>query len=406
MARFFLSYARSNWEGGYLKRFLEDLCEDVRQFLLGQDASFRDNENTPLGAKWEPTLVEALHTCKAFVAVISPSYLGSEYCAKEWDAFNRRLERLAPGSAPPLILPVLWVPPTKNLPSAVTSLQYTIEQFGSEYAEKGLFTIIKNRSNYESAYQTFREGFRQALVDALTHHPLPDDPERPGFDQLSNPFDSAVAAQDHASAPNGPNHVRLAVVAGNRTELEPIRENVDPYGADAKAWAPFVNAEGQKQSLANRAQLVAALSNLTSDFVDLDNLMAEVESALQTNYLVAMLVDAWSLRLPKYRHKMKAYDQVQRVNCAVIIPEEEPPPGDATVKSALDQAIAQSFPNKTVIPPDPVSYRQGVQGAEFEQVLSDILIKLQARILQYRDVIRPVTGSGPAERPEISGVVP
>jgi len=53
---------------------------------------------------------------------------------------------------------------------------------------------------------------------------------------------------------------------------------------------------------------------------------------------------------------------------------------------------------------DPVSYRKGIPGAEFEKVLSDILIKLQARILQYQDVIRPVTGSGPSERPEISGV--
>jgi FxsC-like protein len=404
MARFFLSYARDNWEGGYLQRFLADLCEDVRQYLPGQDASFRDNENTPLGEKWEANLVEALHTANAFVAVISPSYLKSEYCAKEWDAFSQRLKRQAPDADPPLILPVLWVPATKDLPAAVTALQYTIEQFGDEYAEKGLFTIIKNRSNYESAYQTFREGFRQALVDAISNHPLPNDPARPTFDQLSNPFAAVAAAPAHASRPTGPNHVRLAVVAGNRAELEPIRGDVDVYGADAKEWAPFVDSEGHKQSLASRAQLVAALARLTSDFVDLDNFLAEVETALQTNDLVAMLVDAWSLQLPKYREKMRAYDAVQRVNCAVLIPEGDPPPADAVVKEQLDQAISRAFPNKTIMAPDPVSYRQGVSGDEFEQVLSDILIKLQARILQYQAVIRPVTGSGPTERPEISGV--
>ncbi|MGD8932664.1 MAG: FxsC protein [Chromatiales bacterium] len=410
MARFFLSYARDNWDGGYLKRFLDDLCEDVRQYLPGQDASFRDNDQIPLGARWEPTLVEALHTCNAFIAVLSPSYFESEYCAKEWDAFSQRLKRYAPDADPPLLLPVFWVPPVNNLPDAVVALQYKIEQFGAEYAEKGLFTIIKNKSNYESVYETFREAFREALVNAINNHPLPDALERPGFNQLSNPFKPTTVAAAVAPALHGPTHLRLALVAGNRNEIDSIQGAPDVYGANEREWAPFVDEDGHKQSLASQVQLIAARKKITSDFIDLDSLIPQIESAIETNYLVAMLVDVWSLLLPKYRDKMRSYDERQWANCAVIIPDVMHTNDTASVHRQLDEAVEQAFPieaAKTAVmqrEQDSVSYRRNVKENEFERILSETLIKLQAQIRKFVDVQRRIKGSGPAKAPEISGI--
>ena len=55
----------------------------------GADPGFMDLSMNP-GSEWRGELLEAVGTCKVFVALLSPSYTASEWCGKEWDAFSRR----------------------------------------------------------------------------------------------------------------------------------------------------------------------------------------------------------------------------------------------------------------------------------------------------------------------------
>ena len=89
---FFCSYARAN-NNDYLKRFFKDLSENVREKLGGQigaDVAFFDQTEVELGADWDATIVDALNSTRALVALASPAFFKSPYCSKELGLFESR----------------------------------------------------------------------------------------------------------------------------------------------------------------------------------------------------------------------------------------------------------------------------------------------------------------------------
>lgn len=77
----------------------------------GADPGFI-NRNMRGGERWTPELLEAVGTCQVFVALLSPAYLDSEWCAMEWDLFAGRTIARRDGRATheTCILPVSWAP--------------------------------------------------------------------------------------------------------------------------------------------------------------------------------------------------------------------------------------------------------------------------------------------------------
>ncbi|WBB91037.1 TIR-like protein FxsC [Verrucosispora sp. WMMC514] len=62
------------------------------------------------GEKWTPELLEAVGTCQVFVALLSPAYLDSEWCAMEWELFAGRAVTRRDGrpTRETCIVPVCW----------------------------------------------------------------------------------------------------------------------------------------------------------------------------------------------------------------------------------------------------------------------------------------------------------
>src|ERR1700749_1115042 len=112
---FFLSYARLDRETApkdqdYIKSFYEDLRRNLLQMKpQAGEVGFFDDKGISHGSAWQPTLNQALATCRVLICVYSPAYFISEYCGKEFQIFRTRLDDLQPGGGmaapPPLILP-------------------------------------------------------------------------------------------------------------------------------------------------------------------------------------------------------------------------------------------------------------------------------------------------------------
>lgn len=129
---FFLSYAhamRRDEPNQRVVKFFEDLSEDVAELVgrpAGSDPGFIDRSMMG-GARWPSELLEAIGTCKVFVALLSDPYVTSPWCGKEWYAFSRRQVASTTWAASGHetgIIPVLWTPvPDYRLPRVVGDVQ-------------------------------------------------------------------------------------------------------------------------------------------------------------------------------------------------------------------------------------------------------------------------------------------
>jgi TIR domain len=99
---FFLSYAqarhiRTSQAGTYdanqsVVRFFDDLSMHVDQLVgspTGVDPGFMDRSMQG-GTRWASEVLAAAGTCHVFIPLLSPGYVESTWCAREWDAFSRR----------------------------------------------------------------------------------------------------------------------------------------------------------------------------------------------------------------------------------------------------------------------------------------------------------------------------
>ncbi|BCB82576.1 hypothetical protein Pflav_089860 [Phytohabitans flavus] len=130
MLYFFLSYARGD-DDLSVQKFFHDLSAEVRAhagLASGEEVGFFDVHSLEVGASWSPRLVDALSQCQSFIALVSPRYLLSEPCGREWAVFSDRIRRYERevGVTPSALLPLLWLPhPSCPAPSPHSSTTTT-----------------------------------------------------------------------------------------------------------------------------------------------------------------------------------------------------------------------------------------------------------------------------------------
>lgn len=107
MSEVFISYSRKDAE--FVRRLAETLRADDRDVWV-------DDVNIPPASRWRDELVHAIEEADAFVAVISPDFLASEWCTKETDhaALNHKqfvpiLARRVQAEIPPPVGDTQWI---------------------------------------------------------------------------------------------------------------------------------------------------------------------------------------------------------------------------------------------------------------------------------------------------------
>jgi FxsC-like protein len=409
MPQFFLSYARADV---YI-RGSQDPLLDAFFDQLSNEASFRGGRAIGLtgfldreqrtGASWPHTTGKALSTCSVLVPVYSPNYFSSHACGQEWHAFSERLSahQQATGEWPEAILPVWWIPPAQELPEAARYLQHTRDQFGPEYREHGLRTLMMN-SRYESQYQDFLEGFAQQVV-AAARRPAP--PARLP-DLMTEP--SAFTAAAGRTRPRtlegtrarGPKTVRFVVAAAGRAEMEAIRTVLDGYGDDYTDWSPFHPA--CTDPIAMRAQGVANDQKMLSGLLPADeSLFTLLEEARRQMELVVVIVDPWSVELPAYAGLFTRLDMIRSGNSAILVPGDNPDAAEGVPEDTRLKLYAFLGNWKDG---GERAYREDMSSIEdFETVLGEILVDIRARIVSRARTMALVTEAGPLSRPVLTG---
>ena len=92
----FTSYAQADREK-YLEKFIDEFREEVGSLLGLADRTtvvFFDRDGVKAGDEWSTTIIHALRHAKILVCLMSPTYLGREWCGRELEVFLSRLGKL------------------------------------------------------------------------------------------------------------------------------------------------------------------------------------------------------------------------------------------------------------------------------------------------------------------------
>lgn len=162
----FLSYARNDRNKySKLKAVIDHLDHRVSELrAMTPPVVFFDENSIETGEQWERAISRAAHESQVLVCMLSASYISSEWCAKEFDVFRRRV--VAAGSdARVAIIPVIWDIREDQIPSALRAYQYKNSATPDVYLAEGLRSLraLKKRRD---AYITTIEHLAQTIAKA------------------------------------------------------------------------------------------------------------------------------------------------------------------------------------------------------------------------------------------------
>ena len=318
MLYFFLSYARGD-DDDSVQRFFHDLSKEVRAhagLAAGEEVGFFDVHSLEVGATWSPRLVEALSRCQSFIALVSPRYLLSEPCGREWSIFADRVRRYERevGVSPSVMLPLLWLPP-QRLPEVVAALQYHNDILPEAYIRTGLRQMMRLQRNQDSYLELIAELARQ-IVHTASAHRVPRAASGVDFKDVPSAFHARVSGR--AAVPGEPGqtpHVQFVVAAPARgdlasDDLAAIDRDRQYYGPTSMDWAPYQPT--LPVPIANYARTVAERRSFHSEVADTAGLAERIGDARRTNQIVVLLVDVWSTMLRRYRQVLAECNQLDQ----------------------------------------------------------------------------------------------
>ena len=405
--RFFFSYSRKN-NDTFLRDFFQDLNKEVQERSSNGslEEGFFDQDDLELGEFWEPKLESALRQSRVFVAAVTPGCLESEYCAKEWRAFEARVSEYANThntQAPPVILPLIWVPSPEPLPQFIAARQYTQGNPDDVWNKKGLKHICKLKSQLVAEHTVYLEALADRIVKlgqqygaldavASVRHPSDLPPGFPGTPQVQA-----------ASSP-GPKRVHFVFTAAPNTEIQNTgKQNTAGYGdLGGEKWQPYLPAPVEIGTIARQTATADALALWPDEISVSPNLPQLIRDKEGRRELVVVFVDGWTAALPQYRDTLQRFDRENYVNCSVLVPwndhDDETSANNAMLLSALANALQFRVANK-----NPLYYRAPIcTEAELRTQLADVLTRLRAEVINKST---PPPGSVPpgGTRPIISG---
>lgn len=142
---FFTGYSADRSMFPLVKRFHNDVQKQVKQ-MLGNAVpgrGFLDIQDIKPGERWEDRVVaNGVCTARAMLALYSPSYFQSHWCAHEWTVFNARLSRRASLIDSPFLIGVIWQKIGLKLPEPSTAYQYVRLDDDTRYEQRGLASIV------------------------------------------------------------------------------------------------------------------------------------------------------------------------------------------------------------------------------------------------------------------------
>jgi len=409
---FFLSYARLEREDDPYKtveKFYEDLDREIRlrTGIREGHAGFYDGDGIEHGASWPQALEEALNKTRALICLYSKGYFNSEYCGKELAVFNSRLALMQPGPKesehPKLVIPILLYQPEEigAIPDVLSDIQHSDDSYPERYRKEGLrYFFRRKNSDLQDTYQDFLDVLVRKIIHVTGLHNPPSLPNVPPIKTVQSAFHAprSVANATVVNPEQGPRYADFFYVAGNRNEVGTLAGGrLDKYGDEGELdWKPYLPDATEEVGL--MAQSAATKEGFRYQRFPLnDDLLKFVKDAEDNNRIVILIVDAWTVRLPKYKNWMAAYDRQNFANSAVLVLRNDKDADETTVKS-LDTALQQAFYFKAR---DPNTFVNNIgTSTDFASTLSVTLQKIRSLIIDLNN-LRRIDSQETIAKPEI-----
>ncbi|MFE3872886.1 TIR-like protein FxsC [Kitasatospora sp. NPDC059146] len=385
---FFFSYAhRDQLAGGsFVDQFFSDLRDELALLepAAGPDVlGYRDTERLRLGDDWEKQLSGTVATCRTLVALYSPAYFASAYCGKEWAAFNERMirHRDLTGRSVPALIPVIWEPPSAELPAEVLRIQYLQHDLGEAYAADGLRALLRadpRGPDYLRVVRVIAERVRESAAQCLAELPSLDLGRVDGWSRA--PVEEQLSAR--------PGLVRLFVAAGRATRGDgPSAEPAGGgwYGPEPWDWAPY-HPPTLPSLVARAQQVITRAGHITTMDEIGPGLAGELDRAREGNQVSVLLVDPWSAGQEPYRQALREFDDQNHPVTGVLLPVGTDDPPDGPARARLWEGVRTVFPRNWLhrSGPEPL-FRVKVTRERFESELLRAVTVAQNRLLDEED---------------------
>ncbi|MFP3646558.1 FxsC protein [Paraburkholderia sp. SIMBA_054] len=358
----FISYASDNRrfqsDRELFDSFLEKLENEIEQ-IMGprQDkVAFVAHRDIETGDEWPADLGDALRTARVMLYFGSAHYYNSQWCGREFEVFQTRRRAWItahPGEPTPLtIVPVKWIPTDE--PEVASRYQDSNAAFPPDYRELGLRKLLdlERKAEWKQVLTALAKRLTEALNSPIH---LPDLQHLEPMHQIASAFHSVPAATGAHAALVAPaasairgNIACFVFVAGTQAEIVKVdRRDTTAWGVtDGWDWRPY--HPQSPESVGALAQRAAGDRNLR--FVQLDcgkQLIDKLREAKGARIPVVIFADPWSAQLEPYRELLKEYDEVNLLNCAVLVPWNRDDPetldNEKTLLSNLEKACNQKM---------------------------------------------------------------
>ncbi|HEY5677168.1 MAG TPA: toll/interleukin-1 receptor domain-containing protein, partial [Myxococcales bacterium] len=350
---FFFSYRRADYDD-YLKRFFENLCAAVctRRGVdpkNGPPVGYRDMEEIPAGSDWNDELKQGLQSSKVFVAMLSPGYLSSPHCGREWAIFDmRRAQAARGGRLAPVLKPVLWFPPQRE-PSRISATQrFVLPVADSIYNQKGALFLLKRLNDHNTEYENLIDTLADQIVGDGDAAALPPLDALPAAASVAPAFAAPPPAGAVAPAPTtgkGPNHVRLIYVTVSPQDVGGARDPAPYLDEGGTDWKPFLPAEKTRVHVLLQGAVANARLDCDTHAVAFGaDLEEQIQDAWQARNIVVLVVDGWSVQWnQEYRDRLKKIDGRLDYHWSVLVPRNKQDPDEEAARSRIAAALAEAF---------------------------------------------------------------
>jgi hypothetical protein len=374
-APFFFSYAHNDLDA-HLSSFFDQVSDRVRKLTGVSVNGFKDTDDMRAGEEWGPRLAAELNSCRALVALYSPSYFNSRVCARELQVFlerRRKYMRERVGRRPAGIIPVLWQ--VSEIPRSLPEFHYEAPRSEDLKGKEGVWYVrnIQRRREFDGIIHSVAKRVKESMEVDLPS--LPREPVLLGVTSAFEPPPLPPAEFDTAGAESGPRCATFVF-------------------ANAPAWKAWPFSPSHKPLLHIAASVAKGKDleahQLTFDPAD-PRLLERLKAARSANNLVLVLVDGTSLSDPAVARRLREYDGEKYDSMGTLVVW---PPGAKVVRDV----VSKVFPNLSAKQP-PFFWHELQEPAPFADAVADSLDRLS------NEVLRTSTPESPAA-PSPYGSVP
>ena len=281
----FTSYAQADREK-HLDKFVADFREQLGGLLGEMDHTavvFFDRDGVKAGDAWSSRIIDTLRHAKVLVCLMSPTYLGREWCGRELGLFLRRLGQLQlpVGTSTRFIFPIWWQMPVaaRPLPSLLGQWHYRDAQFPPRYEALGVKGLA--RAALWKQFRQMVDRLAQLVGETLAGpHYLPPGDAIADISEIANAFDEqqefdvrllALTTGGDAWCPGATDVTISEAAAQSARRLQIFIRRVE-MGAGLQAGLKKAQDERQIVLLVVDAALGAQAALAAVNGVDLQNL--------------------------------------------------------------------------------------------------------------------------------------